>query len=259
MAAAAVGRRDMAGGWRRPRPTSAPRGGALGVPPPHPGRQPGPALRFCPGGGHSGPPSPGTDLAHWPLQPHLSLLEGSGLTLRPRQPPAVLRGPGHTWAPRPPANSSEHREGCRHRLTHTKEEPGPRRQEGDTGARGQGHTPGPSAGPRHGRRGCLRGPPSFGRRAEAAARVLSLTAAGRAAGPGAQLLRAMVSTTCSSLPRSRCRRACSSFSRAVRICRGREAPQAGSGATPGALGQSLRDLGLEPGPPGPQGLLTPFP
>ena len=229
------------------------------MPPPHPGRQPGPALRFCQGGGHSGPPSPGTDLAHWPLQPHLSLLEGSGLTLRPRQPPAVLRGPGHTWAPRPPANSSEHREGCRHRLTHTKEEPGPRRQEGDTGARGQGHTPGPSAGPRHGRRGCLRGPPSFGRRAEAAARVLSLTAAGRAAGPGAQLLRAMVSTTCSSLPRSRCRRACSSFSRAVRICRGREAPQAGSGATHGALGQSLRDLGLEPGPPGPQGLLTPFP
>ena len=105
------------------------------MPPPHPGRQPGPALRFCPGGGHSGPPSPGTDLAHWPLQPRLSLLEGSGLTLRPRQPPAVLRGPGHTWAPRPPANSSERREGCRHRLTHTKEEPGPHRWEGDTGAR----------------------------------------------------------------------------------------------------------------------------
>lgn len=32
-----------------------------------------------------------------------------------------------------------------------------------------------------------------------------------------QLLRAMVSTTCSSLLRSRCRRACSSFSRAVKI------------------------------------------
>lgn len=39
-------------------------------------------------------------------------------------------------------------------------------------------------------------------------------------GRGSQLLRAIVSTTCSSLLRSRCRRACSSFSRAVRICRG---------------------------------------
>lgn len=36
-------------------------------------------------------------------------------------------------------------------------------------------------------------------------------------GVGSQLLRAIVSTTCSSLLRSRCRRACSSFSRAVRI------------------------------------------
>lgn len=97
--AAAVGHRDVAGGWRRPRPTSAPCGGALGVPPPHPGGQPGPALRFCAGGGHSGPPSPGPG----PLAAAISplLLEGSGLALGPRQPPAVLRGPGHTWAPRP--------------------------------------------------------------------------------------------------------------------------------------------------------------
>lgn len=36
----------------------------------------------------------------------------------------------------------------------------------------------------------------------------------------AQLLRAIVSTTCSSLLRSRCLRACSSFSRATRICKG---------------------------------------
>lgn len=42
----------------------------------------------------------------------------------------------------------------------------------------------------------------------------------------AQLLRAIVSTTCSSLLRSRCRRACSSFSRAARIC--------GSGSRSGA-------------------------
>lgn len=33
----------------------------------------------------------------------------------------------------------------------------------------------------------------------------------------AQLLKAIVSTTCSSLLRSRCRRACSSFSKAARI------------------------------------------
>lgn len=49
----------MAGGWGWPRPTSAPCGRALGVPPPRPGCQPGPAFRFCPGGGHTGPPSPG--------------------------------------------------------------------------------------------------------------------------------------------------------------------------------------------------------
>ena len=105
-------------------------------------------------------------LARWPPQPRLSFLEGSG------SPPAVLRGPGHTWAPQPLANSSGCGEGCSHRLTHTKEEPGPHRQEGDTGAGVQGRTPGPSTGPWHGGRGCLRGPPSSGRQAEAAARAL---------------------------------------------------------------------------------------
>lgn len=188
-------------------------------------------------------------LARWPPQPRLSFLEGSG------SPPAVLRGPGHTWAPQPLANSSGCGEGCSHRLTHTKEELGPHRQEGDAGAGVQGRTPGPSTRPWHCGRGCFRGPPSSGRQAEAATRALSLTAAGRTVGPVAQLLRAMVSTTCSSLPRSRCRRACSSFSRAVRICRGGQRPQAGSKTTHGARCRSLRDLGLDPGPPGRQGLL----
>lgn len=58
-----------------------------------------------------------------------------GLARWPRQPPAVLRGPGHTWAPRPPANSSEHGEGCRHRLTHTKKS---RDSTGGKGTRGPG-------------------------------------------------------------------------------------------------------------------------
>lgn len=78
-------------------------------------------------------PAPG--LARRPLQPRLSLLEGAGRTLGPRQPPAVLRGPGHTWAPRPPANSSERGEGCRHRLTHTKKSQDPT---GGKGTRGPG-------------------------------------------------------------------------------------------------------------------------
>lgn len=55
---------------------------------------------------------------------------------------------------------------------------------------------------------------------EATLRALCSTPAGQWR-PGAQLLRAIVSTTCSSLLRSRCRRACSSFSRAIRICGGR--------------------------------------
>lgn len=66
--------------------------------------------------------------------------------------------------------------------------------------------------------GCLRVPPSSGRQTEATPEgpLTQLPLAGQS-WPVAQLLKAMVSTTCSNLLRSRCRRACSSFSRAVRI------------------------------------------
>lgn len=64
--------------------------------------------------------------------------------------------------------------------------------------------------------GCFPGPPSSGCGSEASL-AGPLTHLLLGSDPVAQLLRAIVSTTCSSLLRSRCRRACSSFSRAVRI------------------------------------------
>lgn len=134
----------------------------------------------------------------------------------PPRSPQSHRGPP---TPRPCGEQLWHGSCCRHGHPHHEElgPPAGRKRRGRAG-RALDRTPGPerpgigTVGPR-----LPPGPPSSGCRTEAAPAgpLAQLPLGGD--GQGSQLLRAIVSTTCSSLLRSRCRRACSSFSRAVRI------------------------------------------
>lgn len=180
------------------------------------------------------PPSGGPGLLSRPLRGHLSPRKATSSSCQAANIPGQDQPHCN---PYPKAESPRHRGGLAGTLTSTAIKIGPAWQ----GEEGEGQVPTAALTPGTQYRwakGCLLGP------------LMPSCSASRWVGTSrAQLLRAIVSTTCSSLLRSRCLRACSSFSRATRICRGGVKSGIGSESGLATHRHGLEALGKVAGPP----------